>query len=135
MPETRFETQSIELGLDLSEIKAEIIEIGALKIKDSIQSELSILLKPRKQVPISIYHLCSGLKEEDLENGHTLEEAKKMLLEFVEDLPIICHNASFEISFFDTYRADYSVIRAKRIYTLTINIVNELENNIKRRKY
>lgn len=87
----------------LNPANAEIIEIGALKIKDSIQSELSILLKPRKQVPISIYHLCSGLKEEDLENGHTLEEAKKMLLEFVDDLPIICHNASFEISFFDTY--------------------------------
>lgn len=87
----------------LNPINSEIIEIGALKVTNSIQSKLSILIKPKKEVPKGIYHLCDGLKESDLDKGYTLNQAKVMLMEFIKDLPIICHNKSFEESFFSYY--------------------------------
>lgn len=87
----------------LNPLNSEIIEIGALKIKDSVQSKLSILIKPIKEVSVGIYHLCEGLKKDDLDNGYTLNEAKRLLIEFIEDLPLICHNKSFEKSFFSYY--------------------------------
>ena len=87
----------------LNPINSEIIEIGALKITNSVQSKLSILIKPTKEVPIGIYHLCEGLKEDDLNNGYTLNEARDILIEFIEDLPLICHNKYFEESFFSYY--------------------------------
>ena len=64
-------------GLD--PLSSEIIEIGAIKIKDFIQSEISILIKPLKDVPKGIYHLCEGLRKEDLDNGYELQEAKIIL--------------------------------------------------------
>lgn len=88
-------------GLD--SISSEIIEIGALKIKNNIQSKLSILIKPKKEVPIGIYHLCEGLKKEELDKGYEINEAKEVLFQFIEDLPLICHNKSFEESFFCCY--------------------------------
>ncbi|SCK03054.1 Probable ATP-dependent helicase dinG homolog [uncultured Clostridium sp.] len=87
----------------LNPINSEIIEIGALRIKNSVQSKLSILIKPTKEVPKGIYHLCDGLKDVDLNNGYTLNEAKRILIEFIRDLPLICHNKSFEESFFSYY--------------------------------
>lgn len=87
----------------LNPINSEIIEIGALKISNSVQSKLNILIKPIKEVPIGIYHLCDGLKADDLYKGYTLIEAKRMLIEFIKDLPLICHNKSFEESFFSYY--------------------------------
>ena len=87
----------------LNPINSEIIEIGALKITNSVQSKLNILIKPIKEVPIGIYHLCDGLKADDLYKGYTLIEAKRMLIEFIKDLPLICHNKSFEESFFSYY--------------------------------
>ena len=41
----------------LNPINSEIIEIGALKITNSVQSKLNILIKSIKEVPIGIYHL------------------------------------------------------------------------------
>lgn len=91
-------------GLD--PLSSEIIEIGAIKIKDFIQSEISILIKPLKDVPKGIYHLCEGLRKEELDNGYELQEAKSILKEFIEELPLICHNKSFEKSFFSYYFPD-----------------------------
>ena len=87
----------------LNPLNSEIIEIGALKIKDSVQSELSILIKPREEVPKGIYNLCEGLNKDELNNGYTLKDAEKLLIEFIDDLPLICHNKSFEESFFSYY--------------------------------
>jgi len=84
-------------GLD--ELSSEIIEIGAIKVKDSIITIYRTLIKPVGKVPSSIYELCSGLLEADLENAPSLQDIKKDLLSFIEDYPLICHNGGFEKKF------------------------------------
>lgn len=84
-------------GLD--ELSSEIIEIGAVKVKDSVITTYKTLIKPFGRVPSSIYELCSGLLEVDLETAPSLQDIKNDLLSFVEDYPLICHNGGFERKF------------------------------------
>ncbi|MBE6089881.1 MAG: DEAD/DEAH box helicase [Clostridium beijerinckii] len=88
-------------GLD--ETCSEIIEIGAVKVKDGVITTYNTLIKPRGRVPISIYSLCSDLKEADLLSARSLNSIKQEVLEFLEDLPLICHNANFERKFLSFY--------------------------------
>lgn len=84
-------------GLD--EKSSEIIEIGAVKIKNSKIYTYETLIKPRGRIPVSIYNLCTGLKQEDLLKARSLNSVKIELIEFLEDLPLICHNGGFERKF------------------------------------
>ncbi|MGG7177800.1 helicase C-terminal domain-containing protein [Clostridium paraputrificum] len=84
-------------GLD--EYTSEIIEIGGVKIKDSVISAYTTLIRPRGTVPQNIYELCSGLKPNELRVARRLGEVKSEILEFLEDLPLICHNGGFERRF------------------------------------
>ncbi|WP_297425493.1 helicase C-terminal domain-containing protein [Clostridium sp.] len=84
-------------GLD--ENSSEIIEIGAVKIKDGSITTYETLIRPRGRVPISIYSLCNGLNEGELMSARTLNSIKTEIMEFLEDLPLICHNANFERKF------------------------------------
>lgn len=81
--------------------KAEIIEIGAVKIKNGEVSTLNTLVKNNKEIPLEIFSLCSDLKKEDFKSALEFKNAKNKLLNFIEDKTIICHNASFEKSFLD----------------------------------
>ena len=88
-------------GLD--ETCSEIIEIGAVKVKNGVITTYNTLIRPRGRVPISIYSLCSDLKEADLLSARSLNSIKQEVLEFLEDLPLICHNANFERKFLSFY--------------------------------
>ena len=88
-------------GLD--ENSSEIIEIGAVKIKNSVVSTYETLIRPRGRVPIGIYNLCTGLKETDLLKARSLNNVKPEILEFLEDLPLICHNGEFEKKFLSSH--------------------------------
>lgn len=85
-------------GLD--EVCSEIIEIGAVKFKDDKVETFQTLIRPRGRVPVGIYNLCTGLKEEDLYLAPSLGAIRQSLSEFLEDLPLICHNGNFERKFF-----------------------------------
>lgn len=84
-------------GLD--ENISEIIEIGAVKIKDNKAYTYTTLVKPGGRIPPEIYNLCSGLKEEMFKTAPTLNNIKDEVKEFLEDLPLICHNGNFERRF------------------------------------
>ncbi|WP_294403707.1 helicase C-terminal domain-containing protein [uncultured Clostridium sp.] len=85
-------------GLD--ESCSEIIEIGAVKFKDNKMTTFETLIRPRGRVPVGIYNLCTGLKEDDLYKAPSLNSIRDSLTEFLEDLPLICHNGNFERKFF-----------------------------------
>ena len=93
-------------GLD--EKTSEIIEIGAVKIKDSIVTTLNIFIKPKGRIPLSIYDLCIDLREEDLLSARNIEDVKSELLGFLEGLPLICSNGEYVKSFFE-----YHIIEVK----------------------
>ncbi|SDO89854.1 helicase C-terminal domain-containing protein [Clostridium gasigenes] len=93
-------------GLD--EKTSEIIEIGAVKIKDSIVTTFNTFIKPKGRIPLSIYDLCIDLREEDLLSARNIEYVKSELLGFLEVLPLICSNGEYVKSFFE-----YHIIEVK----------------------
>jgi ATP-dependent DNA helicase DinG len=80
-------------------VKDKIIEIGAVKIKDKIVTRFNTLVNPNRQVPLNILDLCKGITQEELDRAPQYGEVFKELLVFLEDLPLVCHNGSFEQSF------------------------------------
>lgn len=83
--------------------KSEILEIGAIKIKNNKSYVFDRLIKNKREIPLEILSLCSGLKIEDFNEALDLEIIREKLLEFVEDMEIICHNSSLKKRFFDEY--------------------------------
>ncbi len=83
----------------LEESCSEILEIGAVKVKGGIITTYETLIRPRGRVPISTYSLCKGLNEKELLSARNLNSIKQEVLEFLEDLPLVCHNAAFEKKF------------------------------------
>lgn len=83
----------------LSYIQDEIIEIGILKIKNNIIVDVfDKLIKPKNKIPnriIEITHITNKM----VRSGESLNNVLFQMLEFIEDLPLIIHNASFDISF------------------------------------
>lgn len=91
-------------GLD--EKSSEIIEIGAVKIKNNEITTYETLIKPRGRVPVGIYSLCTGLTEKELNEARTLNMVRNEILEFIEDIPLICHNGNFEKRFLNYHIPD-----------------------------
>lgn len=85
-------------GLDY--IKDEIIEIGALKVRDDkIIAELGILLKPTIQVPVIVEEL-TGITSQCLDKeGIDLEQAMKQYKDFIGADLLVFHNAPFDQQF------------------------------------
>lgn len=83
----------------LSSKKNEIIEIGAIKVKDFRKIDsMDIFLKPENPVPAVITNL-TGITNDMLLNGYNLVEGIKKFVDFVEDYPIVFHNAKFDMGF------------------------------------
>ena len=80
--------------------KAEIIEVGALKvINGEITDTFQSLIKIEKAVPEVITNL-TGITNEDLaREGKELTDVMASLSEFIEEIPLIAHNMPFDISF------------------------------------
>ncbi|MHC1683818.1 MAG: exonuclease domain-containing protein [Clostridiaceae bacterium] len=84
-------------GLDPKTDK--IIEIGAVKIKNNVVSRFNTLVNPHRKVPLNILDLCSGITQESIDQAPEISEVMVNLLNFIEDLPLVCHNAGFEKNF------------------------------------
>lgn len=83
----------------LSSKKNEIIEIGAIKVKDFRKIDsMDIFLKPENPVPAVITNL-TGITNDMLLDGYNLVEGIKKFVDFVEDYPIVFHNAKFDMGF------------------------------------
>ncbi len=80
--------------------KDEIIEIGAIKIKNGVKTKYHRLVNPlRPHISPIIFTICQGLTEKQLRESPTFEQIKRGFLEFIDDYPIVCHNAKFDQSF------------------------------------
>jgi len=86
-------------GLDPT--KRKIIEIGALKYRNNkLVNELNILINPECDIPYEITKI-TGIDNELIKNGLTIKEALPKFIEFIEDLTLIAHNSSFDLSFIE----------------------------------
>ena len=77
----------------------EIIEIGIAKFRDGeIIDRFQSFVKPSIPIPADITHL-TGIHPEDVEDAPCFADLMPQLGERFGDLPVIAHNASFDMSF------------------------------------
>ena len=83
----------------LSSRMEEIIEIGAVKMKNGMQEDsFQTFVNPGK--PISAFTTqLTGITNKDVENGLSLKEAIAKFLEFSKGCILVAHNGIFDISF------------------------------------
>lgn len=76
-----------------------IIEIGALKyIDNQLVEEFDVLINPNIEIP-EIITTITGITDEMVRDAKSIQEVLPKFIEFVGDLPVICHNAPFDIGF------------------------------------
>lgn len=83
----------------LNYVHDKIIEIGAVKYKNNqIVDEFSYLINPKIKLEKIIIDV-TGLTDDDLKDKPLIDEILPKFLDFIEDLPIIGHNVSFDCDF------------------------------------
>lgn len=77
----------------------EIIEIGAVKIKDGkVIDKFSSFIKPRRSLPANIIAL-TGITNEMLITAPYIEEVMPKFIDFIDDSIFVAHNADFDAGF------------------------------------
>lgn len=80
----------------------QIIEIGALKyIDNELVEEYDVLINPKIDIP-EIITSITGITNDMAEHEKTIEQVLPEFIDFIGDLPVICHNAPFDIGFINT---------------------------------
>ena len=94
-------------GLDKE--KDQIIEIGAVKIKEGvIVDRFDELINPGKPIPSKITELTC-ITDDMVKDKDNEESVTKRFLEWVQDLPLVAHNAKFDISFMEMAMKKYGL--------------------------
>lgn len=124
--ETNLVDNYVVFDLETTGLEAEnskIIEIGALKyINNELVSEYSVLINPEVPIPEVITKI-TGLTEEQLNDKKTIQEVLPEFILFIEDLPLVAHNSSFDLSFIEENikRLGLPMISNKNIDTLELS--------------
>ena len=106
-----------------------IIEIGAVKIKGgNIIDRYDELINPGKLLSEEIIKI-TGINNEMLEWKRTEEECIKDFIKWVGDLPMVAHNAKFDISFVDMAFTKYNLGNLKNIVIDTLGLSRYLESS------
>lgn len=96
-----FETTGFRAGAD------RIIQIGAVKyMKHEKTDILNTLINPQRHIPQSVTQL-TGISNEIVQSAPTIEQKIEELIDFIGDLPIIIHNAPFDMGFL--YALEFSI--------------------------
>lgn len=97
----------------ISPLVNEIIEFGAVKIKNGIKiDKLQLFIKPSIKLP-KIITKITKIKDQDLENASSLEEAIPKILAFFDDYTLVAHNAKFDYSFINAALTKLKMERLK----------------------
>ena len=108
-------------GLEAKDSK--IIEIGALKYKNNVLvEEFSFLINPECDIPEVITNI-TGINNSIVKNKPTIKEVMPKFIDFIEDLTLVAHNASFDLSFIEENfkQLNLPMITNKNIDTLELS--------------
>ena len=106
-----------------------IIEIGAVKIKDGkIIDRYDELINPGKLLSDEIIKI-TGINNEMLEDKRNEEEALKDFLKWIGNLPMVAHNAKFDISFIEGAISRYNLESLSNIVIDTLGLSRYLESS------
>lgn len=93
----------------LSPQKDYIIQIGAVKFNNNIPcGKFITYVKPPIHIPPSITQL-TGISDLTVETSPNIEILLPKLISFIGDCPIVCHNATFDISFLVAASNKYNI--------------------------
>lgn len=93
------------------EAQAEIIEIGALRVRGlEVLDRYHSLVRPSGPIPPVISRL-TGIRDEDVRAAAALSDVLPGFLDFVRDQPLVAHNASMEQRFLDHQIAPRASVR------------------------
>ena len=113
-----FDIETTGLNKDIDKI----IEIGALKYRNNILiDEFNYLINPKIKLP-EIITTITGIKDKDLVTRDTIEIVLPKFLDFIEDLPLVAHNAEFDLGFINKNLNDLKLdkLSNKKIDTLAL---------------
>ena len=84
----------------LLQIKDRIVEIGAIEydIEGVKKRELNILVNPDMEIPSEVSKL-HGITNDMVKNEITYDDGIKTFIDFIEDKPLVAHNAKFDAGF------------------------------------
>ena len=109
-----------------------IIEIGAVKMKDGmIVDRFDELINPGRKLPQKIVDL-TNITDEMLEGKDTEEHAVKRFIEWFGDLPMVAHNAKFDVSFLEMAYKKYNLGEFKNPVIDTLELSRTLDNTYAR---
>ena len=117
-----FETTGFNAGGEDS-----IIEIGAVKIKDGmIIDRYDELINPGRALPSKITEL-TNITDEMLDGKDNEENAVKRFIEWFGDLPMVAHNAKFDVSFLEMAYKKYDLGEFKNPVIDTLELSRTLD--------
>lgn len=105
-----------------------IIEIGAVKINNGeIIDRFDELIDPGKLLSQEIINI-TGINNEILQGKRNEEVVLKDFMKWVGDLPLVAHNAKFDISFVDMAYTKYNLGKLNNIVIDTLGLSRYLES-------
>ncbi len=109
-----------------------IIEIGAVKIKNGVILEkYDELINPGRKLPQKIIDI-TNITDDMLADKDTEENAVKRFVEWVGDLPMVAHNAKFDVSFLEMAYKKYDLGTFTNPVIDTLELSRTLDTNYAR---
>ena len=110
----------------------QMIEIGAVKLKDGmIIDRFDELINPNRHIPDKITELTC-ITDEMVADCRSEEEVTKSFLEWAGDLPMVAHNAKFDISFITMAMKKYNLGEFKNTVIDTLELSRALDQGYAR---
>ncbi|MFO7814837.1 MAG: PolC-type DNA polymerase III [Halanaerobiales bacterium] len=129
------ETEFVVFDLEttgLNPVQNEIIEIGAVKIKNGeLIDQFSSLVKPDKKIPGKITEL-TGIDNNMVKDALSFKKVFNSFVDFIEGCPLVAHNMDFDYSFIRKPLSEYKKqTEVTLIDTLTLAraVLPELKNH------
>ena len=120
-------------GLDT--LWCEVIEVSGIRYRAGVPIDrFSSLVKPRT-LPIDQFIVdLTGITNEELETAPVPGDVFPRFREFLGDLPIVCHNASFDTRFLAKYFREYAGSDVENTVIDTLRICKHVFKDMQRRK-
>lgn len=110
----------------------QMIEIGAVKICDgNIIDRFDELIDPKRHIPDKITELTC-ITDEMVQGKDSEEEVTKKFLKWAGDLPMVAHNAKFDISFIEMSMKKYNLGEFKNTVIDTLELSRTLDQGFAR---
>ena len=110
----------------------QMIEIGAVKLHNgAIVDRFDELIDPKRPIPKKISEL-TNITDDMVKGKPSEEEVTKSFLEFVGDLPLVAHNAKFDINFLSMAMKKYNLGELNNTIIDTLELSRTLDQGFAR---